>query len=215
MSELVTIVMERREKSTRSALRVMRSEGFVPCVFYGPEVKEAIKGKVDHSQIAKLLRGSHWETMRLNVRLPDNSEEMCLIREVQRNVLTGKISHIDFMKLIRGRKITVNVPVVITGEEKSPGIKGGGIIDHVKDLEIETTPANMPESIVIDISALGINDSVHVRDISVQDYVIITNPNEVVASILPPRLEEDNASAGTEQKEVEVVTKGKAAKGEN
>jgi len=213
MSELVTIVMERREKSSPGALRALRLAGFVPCVFYGPEVKEAVLGKVDHAQMTKLLRGAHWETMRLNLRLPDDSEEMCLIREVQRNIITGKINHIDFMRLIRGRKITVNVPVEITGQERSPGIKEGGMVDHIKDLEIETTPANMPESIVIDVSALGINDSVHVRDIVGKDYEIIADPNEVVLSILPPRMEVETASEA-EQKEVEIVTKGKTAKAE-
>jgi large subunit ribosomal protein L25 len=176
-------------------------------------VKETITGKIDHIQIAKLLRGAHWEAMRLNLRLPDGSEEMCLIREVQRNVLTGKITHVDFMRLIRGRKITVNVPVTITGQERSPGIKEGGIVDHVKDLEIETTPVNMPESIVVDVSDLGINDSVHVKDIPAVDYDIISDPNEVVVSILPPRTVDESASEG-ERKEVEVVAKGKAAKGD-
>ena len=214
MSELVTIVMEHREKSSRSGLRALRIAGFVPCVYYGPEVKETIAGKIDHSQIAKLLRGTHWRTTRLNLRLPDGSEEMCLIREVQRQALTGKITHVDFMRLIRGRKITVNVPVVIIGQEKSPGIKDGGIVDHVKDLEIETIPMNMPESIVIDVSDLGINDSIHVKDIPAKDYEIISDPDEAVVSILPPRSEDETAEE-TEQKEVEVVAKGKAAKGDS
>jgi len=213
VSELVTIVMERREKSSPSALRALRLAGYVPCVYYGPEVKETILGKVEHVQIAKLLRGAHWEAMRLNLRLPDGGEEMCLIREVQRNVITGKISHVDFMRLIRGRKITVNVPVVITGQDKSPGMKEGGIVDHVKDLEIETIPINMPASIEIDISDLGINDSIHIKDIPVKDYEIMSDPNEVVVSILPPRIEDETGAA--EQKEVEVVAKGKAAKGDD
>ncbi|MCL1941491.1 MAG: 50S ribosomal protein L25 [Synergistaceae bacterium] len=213
MSELVTIVMERREKSSRSALRALRGAGFVPCVYYGPEVEEAVTGKIEHAQIAKLLRGSHWKTTRLNLRLPDGGEEMCLIRELQRNVVTGKISHIDFMRLIRGRKITVSVPVVITGQDKSPGIKEDGIVDHVKDLQVETTPVNMPESIVIDISDLNINDSIHIKDIPVKDYEIISDPDEVVVSILPPRLDDETAGEA-EEKEVEVVAKGKAAKGE-
>ena len=213
MSELVTLVMERREKLSPGALRAMRIAGFVPCVYYGPELKEAIIGKIDQTQIEKLLRGAHWETMRLNLRLPDNSVEMCLIREVQRNVITGKINHVDFMRLIRGRKITVHVPVEIIGQEKSPGIKEGGMVDHVKDLEIETTPADMPESIVIDVSTLGINDLVHVRDIVGKNYEIISDPSEVVVLILPPRTEGET-TAEPEQKEVEVVTKGKAVKGE-
>ena len=213
MSELVTIVMERREKSSPSALRAMRIAGFVPCVYYGPEVKETVSGKIESVQITKLLRGTRWEAMKLNLRLPDGTEEMCLIRELQRNVLTGKISHVDFMRLIRGRKLTVHVPVVIVGQEKSPGIKEGGMVDCVKDLEIETTPVNMPESIIIDVSGLGVNDSVHVKDIPVNDYEILSDPNEVVVSILPPRMQ-DTSESGAEEKEVEVVAKGKAAKGD-
>jgi large subunit ribosomal protein L25 len=212
MSELVTIVMERREKSSPRELRALRIAGFVPCVYYGPEVKETIMGKVDLLKITKLLRGAHWKTMRINLQLPDGSEEMCLIRELQRNAITGKISHVDFMRLIRGRMITVSVPVVITGQEKSPGIKEGGIVDHVRDLEIETTPANMPESIVIDVSDLKINDLIRVSDIPVKDYEIMADPGEVVVSILPPREEEEVPSG--EKKDVEVVVKGKAAKGE-
>ncbi|MCL2146721.1 MAG: 50S ribosomal protein L25 [Synergistaceae bacterium] len=213
MSELVTIVMERREKSSPKELRAMRIAGFVPCIYYGPELKEAIMGKVDFLQITKLLRSAHWETMKINLQLPDGNEEMCLIREVQRNVITGKISHVDFMRLIRGRKLTVNVPVVIIGQEKSPGIKDGGIVDHIKDLEIETTPVNMPESIVVDVSALGINDMIHVKDIPVEDYAIISDPGEVVVSILAPRGEVEEVSKDA-QKDVEVSVKGKAAKGE-
>ena len=213
MSELVTIVMERREKSSPKELRALRLAGLVPCVYYGPEVKETIMGKVDILQITKLLRGANWKTMRINLKLPDGSEEMCLIRELQRNVITGKISHIDFMRLIRGRKITVSVPVAIIGQEKSPGIKEGGIVDHIRDLEIETTPVNMPESIVIDISALGINDLIHVKDIPIKDYEIISDPGEVVVSILPPRIDEEEVSS-EDKKDVEVVVKGKAAKGE-
>lgn len=213
MSELVTIVMEPREKTRSSGLRTLRIGGGVPCVYYGPEVKETVIGKVSLAEITKLLRGSHWETMRLNLRLPDGSTEMCLIREVQRSAMTGKIRHVDFMRLIRGRKITVHVPVEIFGQEKSPGVKDGGVVDHVRELEIETTPMDMPDSIRIDVSAMNINDTVQVKDIVTTGFELLSNMEEVVVSILPPRTEND-VEPSEEPKEVEVVAKGKAAKEE-
>lgn len=211
MSELVTIVMEPREKVKPSGLRLMRIDGKVPCVYYGPEIAGSVIGTIGFAEITKLLKGAHWEAMRINLRLPDGSTEMCLIREVQRNPLTGKIRHVDFMRLIRGRKITVKVPVEVIGGDKSPGVKDGGLVDHIKELEIETIPMNMPESIKIDVSAMSIHDTLRVSDIEADGFRILNDANEVVASVLPPRTEE--APVVEEgAKEVEVVAKGKAAK---
>lgn len=216
MSELVTIVMEPREKTNGSGMNALRKSGFVPCVFYGPEVSESVLGKVDHVTIAKLLRGSHWETMRVTLRLPGGQEEMCLLREVQRHPLSGNILHIDFMRLLRGHKITINVPIVVVGQDKAPGVKDGGVVDQMRDVEIEATPASIPDAIRIDVSEMKINDVVRVKDIATEDYTILADAEESLVSIVPPRAEEEPAAAvATEEpKEVEVVAKGKAAKGE-
>ena len=213
MSELVTIVMEPRVKGGKGAAGRLRKEGFTPCVFYGPELSEPIVGKVDATKMSRLLSTAHWETMRVNLKLPSGGEEMCLIRDVQRNPLTGNLVHIDFMRLLKGRKITVNVPVRIHGKEACPGIKEGGVLENLFEIEIETLPVNIPESIDVDISKLVLGAMIHVKDLNLGEEVeILADPEEVVAIVATPKVVEEGLVA--EEKEVEVVVKGKAAKAE-
>lgn len=213
MSERVTIVMEPRTKGGKGETNRLRREGFTPCVFYGPELAEPVAGKVSTTVIHKFLGSGHWETMRLSLKLPGGAEEMCLIREIQRHPLTGKLVHVDFMRLLKGRKITVNVPVQIHGKEACPGIKEGGVLENMYEIEVETLPMNIPESIDVDVSALGLGDMIHVRDLRLDASLsILADPEEVVAIVAIPRVVEE--SVVEEAKEVEVVAKGKAAKGE-
>jgi large subunit ribosomal protein L25 len=203
--------MEPRVKSGKGATGRLRKEGFTPCVFYGPELAEPVVGKIDTTRVARLLSASHWETMRISLKLPSGEEEMCLIREVQRNPLTGKLVHIDFMRLLKGRKVTVNVPVRIHGREACPGVKEGGVLENLHEIEVETLPMTIPEFIDIDISALALGDMIHVKDIDLGEGLsLLADPEEVVAIVAIPKLVEEEA----EEKEVEVVAKGKAAKAE-
>ena len=212
MSELVTIVMEPRTKSGKGAVGKLRAGGFTPCVFYGPELSEPVIGKVSTMQINRLLASSHWETMRVTLKLPSDDEEMCIIREVQRHPLTGKLLHIDFMRLLKGRKITVNVPVRINGRENCVGLKDGGVLESLHEIEVETLPMNIPEFIEVDVSKLALGEMIHVKDLDLHDLTVLADPEEVVAIVAIPKVFEE--VTGGEEKEVEVVAKGKAAKTE-
>ena len=215
MSERVTIVMEPRDKTSKEENGRLRRQGFTPCVFYGPELKEAVSGKLNTATLEKILCSGSWETTRLNVQVPSGEEEMCLIRELQRHPLTGKLVHVDLMRLLKGHKITVNVPIHIHGREQCQGLKDGGVLDHIRDVEIETTPVNIPDSIIVDISALNLGDSIHLRDLNFGENVeLLSDPDEVAAIILIPRSVDETALEETEEKEVEVLAKGKAAKAE-
>ncbi|MBQ3645417.1 MAG: 50S ribosomal protein L25, partial [Synergistaceae bacterium] len=179
-----------------------------------PEIKENIKGKVNMREVEKILAG-RWETLRLNVKLPDGSEELCLIREAQRHPITDMPLHIDFLHLVRGRKITVKVPVEVIGRENSQGIKDGGVLEFTHELEVETLPMSIPDVITVDVSALNVGDAIHVQDIKLPENVsILADPEEVVANVVTSRGVEDaepeeEAPAAAD---VEVVAKGKAAK---
>ena len=214
MSELVTIVMEPRAKSGKGAMGKLHREGFVPCVFYGPELDESVIGKIDATKIGRLLSSGHWETMRVTLKLPSGGEEMCIIREVQRHPLTGSIVHVDFMRLLKGRRVTVNVPVRIQGRDKSPGIKDGGVLENLHEIEIETLPMSIPEYIEVDISQLPLGGMIHVKDLQLDgDLTVLADPEEMVAIVAVPRVVEETSI--DEDKEVVVVAKGKAAKGED
>jgi large subunit ribosomal protein L25 len=118
------------------------------------------------------------------------------------------------MRLLKGRKITVNVPIRIRGRETCPGIKDGGVLENLHEIEIETLPMNIPEFIDVDISALALGEMIHVSDlVSGLDsggFTLLADPEEVVAIVATPRAVAEEAPG--EEKEVEVLVKGKVAK---
>ena len=214
MSELVTVEMEAREKTGKGENGRLRRSGYVPCILYGPEIKENIKGKLKLKDVQKILAG-RWESTRLNVKLPDGNEEMCIIREAQRHPLNDMPLHIDFLHLVRGRKINVNIPVEVIGRDDSQGVKDGGVLEVVRELEVSTLPMNIPDVIKVDVSNLAIGDSVHAKDLNLPEGVeLLVEPDEVVAIVVTSRGVEDAApeEEAPAAADVEVVAKGKAAK---
>lgn len=217
MADIVTLVMESREKTGKGENGRIRRSGFVPCVIYGPEISPNIIGKVNMREIERILAG-RWESTRLNVKLPDGREELCIIREAQRHPLNDMPLHVDFLHLVKGRKINVNIPVEVTGREESQGIKDGGVLEAVHELEVETLPMSIPDVITVDVSGLNVGDAIHVSDLKLPENVTaLADPDEVVAIIVTSRGVED-AEPETEETaaaDVEVVAKGKAAKEED
>ena len=206
--------MESREKTGKGENGRIRKAGYVPCIIYGPEIKENIKGKVNMRELEKILAG-RWESTRLNVKLPDGAEELCIIREAQRHPLTDMPLHVDFLHLVRGRKITVKIPVEVTGREESQGVKDGGVLEFTHELEVETLPMSIPDVITVDVSGLNIGDAIHVKDLKLPENVTaLSDPEEVVAIVVTSRGVEEAApeEEAPAAADVEVVAKGKAAK---
>ena len=214
MANIVTLVMESREKTGKGENGRIRRAGYVPCIIYGPEIKENIKGKVNMRELEKILAG-HWETTRLNIKLPDGSEELCIIREAQRHPITDMPLHVDFLHLVRGRKITVRIPVEVVGREESQGVKDGGVLEFTHELEVETLPMSIPDVITVDVSGLGVGDAIHVKDLKLPENVeVLADPEEIVANVVTSRGVEDATpeEEAPAAADVEVVAKGKAAK---
>ena len=214
MADIVTLVMESRAKSGKRENGRMRKAGYVPCIIYGPEITENIMGKVNMREIERILAG-RWESTRLNVKLPDGREELCIIREAQRHPLTDMPLHIDFLHLVRGRKINVNIPVEVTGKDNSQGVKDGGVLESVHELEVETLPMSIPDVITVDVSGLNVGDAIHVKDLTLPEGVTaLADPDYIVAQVVTSRGVEDAApeEEAPAAADVEVVAKGKAAK---
>ena len=213
MSERVTLVMEPREKSGKGENGRLRRAGYTPCVLYGPGMEQNVHGKLKTRDLQRILAG-RWESLRLTVKLPSGEEEMCIIREAQRNPLTDQPLHVDFLRLLKDRKINVNIPIEATGRDRSPGVKDGGVLETMRELEVSTLPMSIPDVIEVDVSGLGVGDAIHVRDLSLPEGVeALADPEEIVAIVATSSGVEDAAEG--EQPgaaDVEVVAKGKAAK---
>ncbi len=212
MSEIMKVVLEAREGKGKEACSKLRPAGYVPCVVYGPEYRESVPAKVKVSDISKIAASGHWETQTMLLTLPGGKEEMGLMREVQKDTITGRILHIDFLQLVKGHKISVNVPVELVGRDSCAGVKLGGVIDHLlREISMEVLPGQIPDSVSVDVSSMKLGAQVHVKDIAVPEgAAVLSDPDEVVVAVIIPRGVAEGEEMAEEQKEVEVVAKGKA-----
>ncbi|MGH2557364.1 MAG: 50S ribosomal protein L25/general stress protein Ctc [Actinomycetota bacterium] len=191
---------EQRDGTGKGAARKMRSSGRVPAVVYGHGV-DPLHVSVDAKELFHLLHTDAGMNVLVDMRV--NSDNfLAMPREVQRDHIRGQFIHVDFLRIARDEKISVEVPIHIVGE--SHGVKEGGVIEHhLWDLHLECFPQDVPTSIEADITALGINESLKVSDLEVPDKVtVLTSLDEAVVSVVPPqvlRVEEEVAAEGEEE----------------
>ena len=173
----------------KGAARKLRASLRIPGVVYGHH-REATPLAIDARELEKLLGSIAPGTTVVELHLGSRMSKT-LIREIQRHPFKRQVLHIDFQELVAGEKITVNVPILLVGT--AAGVKDGGTVEEVmREVSIEVDPSNIPNHFEIDISALGINDSVHVSDIKVPEGVeILEDLEATVAVVAPPRVEEE------------------------
>ncbi|MBQ7262476.1 MAG: 50S ribosomal protein L25 [Synergistaceae bacterium] len=213
MSERVALAMEPRTERGKGAVGRLRKEGWTPCVLYGPGLEENVHGKLETRALQRVLSG-RWESLRLSVKTPGGGEEMCIIREAQRDPMTGLPLHVDFLRLVKDRKIDVAVPVETVGRDRSPGVKDGGVLEAMRELQVSALPMDIPDAIQVDVSSLRVGDAIHVKDLALPSGVeALAGPDEIVAVVATSRgVQEAEAGEEPSAADVEVVAKGKAAK---
>src|SRR5216684_5942821 len=175
---------------TGKATKRLRKAGIIPANIFGhKEPSQAIQLEA----IAfERLRRTHGATGIISLRMPDGaSPQTALIRRVQRDPRSGKILHIDFFRVSLTERITVKIPLRITGE--APAVKNeGGVLLHLLDtLEVECAAQDIVEYIEVDVSSLNeIDDIIHARDIQIPlSYTLITEPDEGIAKVAATRAE--------------------------
>jgi len=213
-SSSVKLDLKKREKTGKETNRKLRSQGLIPAVFYGPNMKSAIPVTIKAGDILHYANSAHWETVRIDAVLPDGTEEMCLMRDIQRDPLTDEVLHIDFLKLVSGHKVYVNVPIEVTGRDRCVGVKQGGVFEQViHELEMFVLPREIPDAITLDVSGLGLDAAIHVKDLPLPESAVVEqDPESVVVMVTYAKttvLPEEEA-AEEEEMEVEVLSKGKA-----
>ena len=179
---------EPRTDAGKGVARKLRASGRVPAVLYG-HGKDARALSVDAKELFHLLHGAAGGNVLIDLVI-DGKKTMAMPREVQRDHVRGQYLHVDFLEVRRDEKVTVDVPIHLIGE--SAGVKAGGVLEHhLWDLKVECLPQDLPESIEADISALNVNDSLHVSDVVVPDVCTVLTPqDEIVAAVVPPQARE-------------------------
>jgi len=209
--EHVELTVSPREKMTKGELNQARKSGKVPAQLYGKTIApiSVFLNKESFESTAKRLT----ESMIIDLNL--NGEKYpSLIKEIQKEYLSGEVLHIDFSLIGQGQKIHVKVPLHLVGTAK--GVREGGILEHaIHDIEVECQPDDLPEKIEIDISDLEANHALHLRDISVPEGLkLLTNPETVIAIIKFARAEVEAAAPEAEAVEGAVASEQVATEGE-
>ncbi|HEX7541505.1 MAG TPA: 50S ribosomal protein L25 [Anaerolineales bacterium] len=205
--------------ATGRQVRALRRSGLLPAVIYGHNVEPisiSLEGR-DAGRVLGRLSSSSLITIDL-----EGKEYPALVREKQQNHIKRNLIHVDFMVVSLSEKIRANVGIVLTGN--SPAVKdfNAMLINGLNELEVEAFPQDLPESIVVDISALvKIGDGIHVRDIVLSDKIqVLDTPDEMIVLATAPAKEEveevvtPEAAVVEEGAEPEVIEKGKKEEGE-
>jgi large subunit ribosomal protein L25 len=212
MAQQANLQAASRTDTGKGAARTLRRQGKVPGVIYGHgRTPESVV--VETAALVKMLSGISAATTIVDVTIDGRAPVKALIREIQRDSLRpAQILHLDFYEIKADEAVTVPVPVHLVGIPD--GVRNfGGVLDHsLRELEVEVLPADIPESIELDVTALTIGHSLFVRDIKLEKGVILNDPDTPVCTVVAPRTEEAPAAAPEEAAttEPELIRKPKA-----
>jgi large subunit ribosomal protein L25 len=202
----------RRSGIGKGVARKLRQTGSIPAVYYGrgedPIVLTVVVKELE--DVILKAEGSN-VIVDLKVDGDGSGDRKALIREIQRDPVGGHILHLDLQHISLTERITVEVPIVLTGIPI--GVKdGGGILEHLlREVEVECLPTDIPSRLEIDVSALNIGDSLHVSDLKTEKATILTEGERPIAAVVPPTVLEEAkpAEEGEAAAEPELVKEKK------
>ncbi len=187
--QAIRLQVERRETSGRNGVRQLRRHGRIPGVYYGRGTA-VIPVAVAQKEFARQLGGIEG-TQLIHLVAPgsDLDGKSVILKEVQIHPVTSEVLHADFYAIDPTRRLRVHVPLRYEG--KPAGVTAGGVLQPIRrELTVECLPAAIPGAIVVDVSALGIHDSIHVQDLTLPAGVTaVADTNFAVVSVLAPTVE--------------------------
>jgi len=202
--EIVSVNVDKRTDSGKGPARRSRAAGKIPGVFYGPNQKEAIQLQLDEKEFAKkisVLEGS--ALIQFESAADELKSRMVLLREVQSHPVSGAVLHADFYEVDLTKKLEVTVALHFTG--KAVGVEAGGILQPVvREITVKCLPTEIPAFIDVDVSELGIHDSIHVEELKLPERVEpVYETNFTIVTVTPPTVEEVKVEAPVEGVPVE------------
>lgn len=202
--ERVTLTVEKREISGKGVARSLRRNSMVPAVMYkgGSSTPLQLSAK----ELSLFISRTAGEQVIVNLQFPDEMKQ-AIVKDYQVDPITSALLHTDFQEISASEIVKVMVHVVVSGE--AVGVKRDkGVLQHgLREIEIECLPDNIPGHISVDVTSLLIGQSIHVRDLKISNVRILTDPEEVLATVIT--VKEEAAPVAAEVAEPEVIKKGK------
>src|SRR5437660_136340 len=193
MAQIVSLAASPRTTTGKGAARQARFQGKVPAVIYG-HGRETQSLEVEAKALEKALTGVEPASTIIELAV-DGTKTRTLIREIQRHPIRPDIIHVDFYEIHAEEKVKLRVPVHLAGNPD--GVRNaGGVLDQVtREVEIEVMPDNIPDRVELDVTALKIGDSLHVRDLNIPNATILTLADLTIATVVPPRAQAHHGHA--------------------
>jgi large subunit ribosomal protein L25 len=199
-SQTTKLSISPREPEGSRATRRLRRSGRVPGVLYGGG-GDPIAFSVDARELRNALaaRGAVLEVV------DDGSATPAVLKSAQYHPVRGETMHVDLLRVNLAVAIHAVVALELVGADDSPGVKDGGVLEHItRELNIEALPAEIPESLTFDVSALEINDTVTLADVPVPAGIVLLDDLDetVIVTLSPPRVEAESDEIESETERV-------------
>ena len=173
MAEKFDLIAEYRTDIGKGASRRLRHQGKVPAIIYGAGRPPRALA-FDQNKVLKQLESESFYSSVLNIKVGENSQA-AIVKDLQRHPARNQILHMDLQRIVEDEHIRMNVPIHYVGEDVALGVKdGGGKVAHLMtDVEVICLPKDLPEYFEVDVSALELDEMLHVSDIKLPDGVEI------------------------------------------
>jgi len=215
----------KRSSRGKNEARRLRASGQIPAVVYGAQKDgdtiNTVPVAVDPKPLMRILHSGSGVNTLITLKVDGEGDSRVLVKEFLVDPITSHLLHADFFRVNMDKKITVTVQVIVKGEPRGVKVEGG-VLDFVhREIELETLPAEIPDSIEIDVSNLGLNDAIHLRDVAAgARWTPISDPDMMLVHIIMPRAVEEPVAAEATAvaavpgaaAEPEVIKKGKTEK---
>jgi len=179
----------KRTTESNGQINKLRSEGFIPAVLYGGK-KNNLNISLKKLNLQNILNTETFMSKVFDLEI-DGSAEKVLPRDISYDPVSDEPIHIDFMRIEKGSKLTLQIPVKFINSEKSPGLKKGGVLNIVRrKVELRCPAENIPNEIIVDLNDTEINSSLKISSVKLPDNVspTITDRDFVIATVVAPTI---------------------------
>ncbi|MBT0958198.1 50S ribosomal protein L25/general stress protein Ctc [Alphaproteobacteria bacterium KMM 3653] len=185
--EIPDLHAEVRTGTGKGAARQARRDGNVPGIVFGGDT-DPLAINIPFNVLFKRLKAGRFKSTLFNLKVEGQEDVRVICRDVQRDVIKDLPTHVDFMRLKRTTKIALFIPVEFVGEEESPGLKRGGVLNAVRpEVELVVTAGDIPEKLTANLAGLEVGDTINISDIEIPAGAKATIDRDfVVANISAP-----------------------------
>ena len=204
----------KRVNVSTGQLNKLRSDGFIPAVLYGGK-KDNVNISLKKLHINDIIKTETFMSKVFDIELEGNSEKV-LPRDVAYDPVSDEPIHIDFMRIVKGSTLTLEIPVKFINADKSPGLKKGGVLNTVRrKVELKCPAENIPDEIIVDLDNSEIGTSIKISSVKLPENVTptITDRDFVVATVVSPSIviEPEKTEETTAEGEAVAETTGEGA----